>query len=75
MNWSVDSITDEGIRSRFVDVPSILESGVSQYWSLEGSDIMDFGCGEGVAALGLALQYAPRRVVGVNIMPRPAGRP
>jgi SAM-dependent methyltransferase len=38
---------------------------------LEGAEVLDFGCGEGVAALGLALNHGARRVVGVDIMPDP----
>ncbi|MCG6899774.1 MAG: class I SAM-dependent methyltransferase [Gammaproteobacteria bacterium] len=36
--------------------------------------ILDFGCGEGTTALGLALEYAPSHVVGVDKMPAPERR-
>ncbi|HUJ11305.1 MAG TPA: class I SAM-dependent methyltransferase [Verrucomicrobiae bacterium] len=40
---------------------------MAEHGGLAGKDILDFGCGEATAALGIALQYEPRRVVGVEI--------
>lgn len=69
--WSADSISDEGFRARFVMVPQVLSEWIKPYRKLEGLDILDFGCGEGISALGLALNYGARRVVGVDIGPDP----
>jgi SAM-dependent methyltransferase len=52
-------------------LPHVVDRWISEYWSLRESDVLDFGCGEGVSALGLALNYQPRSVVGVDIMPDP----
>ena len=57
-------LTEESFRAKFEMVPSVLSEWVAPYFTLEGRDILDFGCGEGTAALSLALNYAPRRVVG-----------
>jgi cyclopropane fatty-acyl-phospholipid synthase-like methyltransferase len=64
-------IRDEHYRVRFEDVPQIVSSWVEPERAIRGADVLDFGCGEGVTALGLALRYHPRRVVGVDIMPDP----
>lgn len=61
---------DPHFRGRFLDVPAIISDwcGPSR---IRGADILDFGCGEGISALGLATAFGPRRVVGVDIMPDP----
>ena len=69
--WHPLENADDGFRARFVTVPAIVDDWISGYRSLEGADILDFGCGEGVSALALALNYRPRSVVGVDIMPDP----
>jgi len=68
--WA-DSTNDEGFQARFTMVPKVLSEWIAPYGGLAGRDIMDFGCGEGISALGLALNYAPRRIVGVDIGPDP----
>jgi cyclopropane fatty-acyl-phospholipid synthase-like methyltransferase len=69
--WSVDSIKDEVIRTKFTTLPATIATWVGKHAPLADAEILDFGCGEGITALGLALQYAPSRVVGVDIMPDP----
>jgi cyclopropane fatty-acyl-phospholipid synthase-like methyltransferase len=68
--WSVDSITDDSFRARFVIVPRILEEWVGKLRPSAGWSVLDFGCGEGITALALALKH-DARVVGVDIMPDP----
>jgi len=69
--WSSDSINDETIRTKFVALPATISQWVEKHTPLRNADVLDFGCGEGITALGLALQYKPSRVVGVDIMPDP----
>ena len=69
--WSCDSIKDEVRRTKFITLPATIAEWVGDYTPLADAEILDFGCGEGITALGLALQYAPARVVGVDIMPDP----
>jgi SAM-dependent methyltransferase len=69
--WSPKLGGDETFRAKFLTVPEILDSWISQHRSFRDADVLDFGCGEGTAALGLALNYGPRSVVGVDIMPDP----
>jgi 2-polyprenyl-3-methyl-5-hydroxy-6-metoxy-1,4-benzoquinol methylase len=46
--WTADAIDDDGFRSRFLRVPEIVSSWVSEHRRLEGAEVLDFGCGEGV---------------------------
>ncbi len=62
---------DDTFRAKFTTVPDIVERWVSGYRPLRGADILDFGCGEATSALAFALNYGPRSVVGVDIMPEP----
>lgn len=45
---------------------SVLSSWFEPYGGFAGKDVLDFGCGEGTAALGIALQHGARRIVGVD---------
>lgn len=69
--WSAASIKDETLRTKFVTLPETISQWVGEHASLCDAEILDFGCGEGITALGVALQYRPSRVVGVDIMPDP----
>lgn len=62
---------DPHFKARFVDVPAILADWFGPHAPIGGASILDFGCGEGVTALGLALGFDPARIVGVDIMPDP----
>lgn len=67
--WSEEAITDEDFRAKFIKLPGIIQEWVREHLVLEGSDVMDFGCGEGITALALALKLKARQVVGIDIMP------
>jgi 2-polyprenyl-3-methyl-5-hydroxy-6-metoxy-1,4-benzoquinol methylase len=69
---STDSTSKEGFLARFDMVPRVLADWIGATRPLAGADILDFGCGEGVSALALALNHGARRVVGVDIGPDPA---
>lgn len=73
--WADVRIDDAGFRDRFQKLPHIIESWVSRYLSLRGSKVLDFGCGEGVTALGMTLLHEPAELIGVDIMPDPARCP
>ena len=67
----LEGLQDPHFKARFVDVPAILADWFRPHRPIEGASVLDFGCGEGVTALGIALGFSPRRVVGVDIMPDP----
>jgi SAM-dependent methyltransferase len=53
--------------SKFDLLPKIIQEWCEPYCSLEGKRILDFGCGEGTTALGIASQFDPELVVGTDI--------
>ena len=64
-------ITDPGFRARYVDVSDIVASWVEGKVDLAQADVLDFGCGEGVAALGMVRRQGVKSLLGVDIMPDP----
>lgn len=64
-------IEDQATRTRYVDLPNIIESWVGGSMDIGASDILDFGCGEGLTALAFASRLGARSVAGVDIMPDP----
>jgi 2-polyprenyl-3-methyl-5-hydroxy-6-metoxy-1,4-benzoquinol methylase len=67
----LEGLEDAHFRARFVDVPAILADWFHPHRPIEGATVLDFGCGEGITALGVALGFSPARIVGVDIMPDP----
>ncbi len=67
----LERIADLGFRARYVDVPDIVASWVPAHIDLGQADVLDFGCGEGVAALGMLRRKGVRSLLGVDIMPDP----
>lgn len=61
------AITDPELRSKLLQLPRIIYDWVGPYLDLAEASILDYGCGAGTVALGLAAQLRPRRVVGVDI--------
>jgi cyclopropane fatty-acyl-phospholipid synthase-like methyltransferase len=46
-------------------VPRVLSDWLTDLGSNSDQEVLDFGCGDGVTALGMALQYMPKRVAGI----------
>lgn len=65
-------ISDETVRVKYIDLPEIISSWTAAHIDLRGADILDFGCGEGITALGFAVHTGANTVTGVDIMPDPA---
>lgn len=63
---------DETFRTKFLTVPKVIHEWTKHQIDFRQARILDFGCGDGVAALGLAINHQPQRVVGIDIMPDPA---
>lgn len=59
---------DKNFNAKYFGVPDIIESWTSPYLSIAGGSVLDFGCGEGTAALGMAQRKGAARVVGVDIV-------
>lgn len=65
--WQSDDIADPVYRDKFVKLPEIISSWIEPLFPLQERRMLDFGCGEGTTALGMALQYPTSRVFGVDI--------
>ncbi len=65
-NWSLTHCRDNQYRTEFAEVVRVLNEWLAPYGGFEGKDLLDFGCGEGTAALGIALQHKPNKVVGID---------
>lgn len=55
-------------REKLIKVPGIIADWLSPYGGVTDREILEFGCGEGTMALGMALGYSPARVVGAEIL-------
>lgn len=66
--WSEDNIVDPLYRTKFIDVPDIINDWLDGVGGFSGKDVLEFGCGEGTMALGVALRKGARRVVGVEVL-------
>ena len=54
-------------RPKFDSVPNVLADWTAPIGGLRNKRVLDFGCGEGASALGVALKYKPELVVGTDI--------
>ena len=54
---------------RYAKLPDIIRDWTKDYLDLEQSSVLDFGCGQGITALGMAMRHKARKVYGVDIMP------
>ena len=67
-DWSIEKIQDPLYRTKFVTVPDIIDDWLSETGAVRNKDVLEFGCGEGTMALGVALRKEAQRVVGVEII-------
>ncbi|AOJ71048.1 MULTISPECIES: SAM-dependent methyltransferase [Burkholderia] len=67
-DWSIETIRDPLYRTKFVTVPDIVDEWLSETGGVYKKDVLEFGCGEGTMALGMALRKDVQRVVGVEIL-------
>ena len=58
---------DPTFRDKFIKLPNIIEEWISDFGGLAGKRVLDFGCGEGITALGIATTKSPSLVIGVDI--------
>ena len=64
-------IEDEAVSTKYNELPEIIYSWVKDQITLDSANILDFGCGEGLTALGFASRFQSASVAGVDIMPDP----
>lgn len=58
---------DPVLRTKLYAVPELIADWTKPHGGLAGRRILDFGCGLGEAAAGVALGYEPAEVLGVDI--------
>jgi SAM-dependent methyltransferase len=61
------------LRQKLVTLPGIIAAWVGPHGGLAGRKIMDFGCGLGELAAGLAFAEPTAQVVGVEVTDQPSG--
>lgn len=66
--WNIDLIADSTYRAKFINLVDIISGWVEGYIKIEGKKLLDFGCGDGVTTLGMALQKNPKKIIGIEIM-------
>lgn len=64
-----DTAFDQEFNVRYTTLVDIILSWVAPYLEVSSPDILDFGCGEGVTALGFARRFQAGSVSAVDIMP------
>lgn len=55
-------------KNKYINVVDIIEEWLLPYGGVAGKDILEFGCGDGTVAIGMALRKSPKRVVAVGIL-------
>lgn len=59
---------DSWFENHFINAARIVHGFLAEHMALDGARILDFGCGDGITALGLT-QRGPGLVVGADIHP------
>jgi len=63
------AFSDPTVATKVLDVSAIVNSWAQRVGGLEDKSVLEIGCGEGAAAIGLALRSKPRELLGVDIAP------
>ena len=58
---------DEATRLKLVELPRIIDEWLAPHGGLVGRRVLDFGCGFGEMAAGIAIGFDPAVVVGIDI--------
>lgn len=66
LDWTLEN-SSKIYRHKFESTTQIIAEWLEPYGGIKGRNILEFGCGEGIMALGLALQHNPTLIVGVEI--------
>ncbi|MDP3405470.1 MAG: class I SAM-dependent methyltransferase [Brevundimonas sp.] len=66
-------ILDPDLRAKLYALPQIMADWLAPFGGFEGQRVLDFGCGFGETAAGIALGHGAAEVRGVDIQPKPEG--
>jgi SAM-dependent methyltransferase len=67
--WTDEGITDDWFASHFRYAADVVHDALSPHLDPAASSLLDFGCYDGITALGLMLRHRWTRVIGVDIDP------
>lgn len=67
--WSDAGISDEWFASHFRYAADVVHDALASRLDPAAASLLDFGCYDGITALGLLLRHGWRRVIGVDIDP------
>ncbi len=65
--WSSENITDQWFKDHFEGAAPIIHEWLNAEMEMAGASLLDFGCGDGITDLAIALKYRPKNVIGVDI--------
>lgn len=63
-------LEDANLKAKLYTLPQIINDWLAPYGGLAGKRVLDFGCGVGEMAAGMALGYGAENVHGVDIAPK-----
>ncbi len=66
-DWDERLISDAWFRGHFEYAAQTIVEWLGSELPLDGAQLMDFGCGDGITALGVTLRGRPGSVVGVDV--------
>ena len=66
-HWSSENITDQWFKDHFEGAAPIIHEWLSAEMEMAGASLLDFGCGDGITDLAIALKYRPKNIIGVDI--------
>ncbi len=64
-------LNDPSLRQKIFGIPQIIDDWLAPYGGLQGRRVLDFGCGFGETAAGMALGFDSMVVDGVDTQPKP----
>ncbi len=64
-------VVDPQLRAKLYDVPQAIHEWLEPYGGLENRHVLDFGCGFGETAAGIALGHGASSVHGVDVQDKP----
>jgi hypothetical protein len=65
--WDNDAIHDEWFRAHFEYAATLVNTWLGSVLDVKQARLLDYGCGDGITDLGMALKYQPKKMIGVDI--------
>ncbi|PXF59234.1 MAG: SAM-dependent methyltransferase [Deltaproteobacteria bacterium] len=66
-HWSSENISDQWFTDHFEGAAPIIHEWLNAEMEMPGASLLDFGCGDGITDLAIALKYRPKNMIGVDI--------